>query len=421
MGNIPDLTSTVCQHGKPVSMCQDVGCRVISALVTEGEEGKDSDLSFDDERALPAVAISPVTDGPEMEPEDLERSCAFIEVLVQAGRLTEFEGEVFEAYEAVRHGYGAPRPMIRPGRLSKAKPPETYPWYVVRSPFKGGGEDWQPGQVVPGSKALRWRLLPKLVSQGYLAPRLTRPSSRDLRGRSPRSRTTGRSSLPSFAGTPITAMLRYIDGPFAHADRSSWNRRQAQVRRAWKRVQRKLKQWTQKEGLQGLAERFHLPKSGEAWRMQRDSTGRLQRQRLALPSSQSVALKPIPNRPMRSMLAALLSELSGMGIPAAHLVDTSSADWSFNLRWARWRLRKFAQTKEGRWSMDRVLRALTRKCRLCPACRTPILEGARIDGQYVTKRRAFCSDACKMHMRRRKAVTVPPTLAASRVVVKKSS
>src|SRR5207244_3944783 len=118
---------------------------------------------------------------------------------------------------------------------------------------------------------------------------------------------------------------------------------------------------------------------------------------------------PIRVSLMRHLLTALTLQASKLKSdhPCVSL-PVSPSDWAHNLKWAIRRLRKTGPTSA---SVGAIALALSRKCRLCPACHTPILHGCRLQGKRIAKDRQFCDNACKMTHRRRR--DTPPFTAAA--------
>lgn len=114
----------------------------------------------------------------------------------------------------------------------------------------------------------------------------------------------------------------------------------------------------------------------------------------------------LPTTRMRSLATALVLHLCGLEIPndeeTQRLKD--APDWQHNTQWAEGKLsRARSRTRRRIASVPHVLRVLAHGNRLCRACHTPVLAGCRIDGQAITRGRAFCCDACKMQVQRRRA------------------
>ncbi len=115
--------------------------------------------------------------------------------------------------------------------------------------------------------------------------------------------------------------------------------------------------------------------------------------------------------PMREMLAAL-----GMAFFSGNQEAPTGVDpkhWKHNIRLAK-RLLKKARLTKARWDLGKICSAIIPRRRakgrarqiLCGGaqakwtCRTLLLFGYFVNGQKVTRRRTFCSDACKMRAAR---------------------
>ncbi len=108
--------------------------------------------------------------------------------------------------------------------------------------------------------------------------------------------------------------------------------------------------------------------------------------------------------PMYQLLARLLAHFTTAACPAAQAAEVPQADWHGNVEWATCRL----AGKRGRrdpYALDygEACHWLTRGMRPCGYCHAPILVGARLDGQLVTRARRFCGEACKKASLRRTA------------------
>ncbi len=114
----------------------------------------------------------------------------------------------------------------------------------------------------------------------------------------------------------------------------------------------------------------------------------------AHPTHRDQILKSYTSTPMNQLCGELLASLSEPPLPSLNPGVTASPDWTHNVRWARWRMRTARPTV---WPThaDEILRLLTRGCRRCGYCRTPLLAGCRLGGKTVRKNRQYCGEPCR--------------------------
>ena len=117
-------------------------------------------------------------------------------------------------------------------------------------------------------------------------------------------------------------------------------------------------------------------------------------------------INAIKNRPMRDVLLAIgMAVFSGRqerpeGMKPKH--------WRHNIRVAKKLLRERRLTKD-QWTLGEICNAIIQRVRikgrvrqiLCKKCHTPILIGYIVSGQKVTRRKEFCSNACRTMKARR--------------------
>lgn len=116
---------------------------------------------------------------------------------------------------------------------------------------------------------------------------------------------------------------------------------------------------------------------------------------------ENVILRAVPDTPMRTLLASLAAYFSQGTHQISPPPELQPGEWEHNIKWAEKRLRKLFNKSRQPSFADMVM-VLSRNCIPCGYCATPILRRSRLAGKRITKRRNYCSDACKMKADRRK-------------------
>jgi hypothetical protein len=112
----------------------------------------------------------------------------------------------------------------------------------------------------------------------------------------------------------------------------------------------------------------------------------------------------ISDRAMSDLLVALGDAIYRNKVKCPR--EMSAKDWRHNLRIARKQVRgkRFENIADVYAAIIPKIKVDSRKARQIPCgyCHTPMLFGFVIGGRKITRRKRFCSDACKMARKRRK-------------------